>query len=280
MSLTIAQKGNKDGFVKPGELVEMRAGTDLSLQDRRVFNLLIENAWSEIGENVTHSIPIAMLRGPRHKGAERVSESVSTLMSTLVEIPVTLNGEPAVYKTQLLGPTTQVLDEDSPKALLAYSFPEGLRGIIKDSRYWGRIKAWLMFHFTSKYALALYEAVCLRINLRVNEQTFGVDDFRELLGVEKNQYPGFPQLKQKVLSPAVAEVNALSDFTVQIHALREGGMQRGTLTGFLLAWEKKPADEWRATLDELGRSKIGRQARIKGTVENMMQPDFETKAGA
>ncbi len=280
MSLTIAQKGNKDGFVKPGELVEMRAGTDLSLQDRRVFNLLIENAWSEIGENVTHSIPIAMLRGPRHKGAERVSESVSTLMSTLVEIPVTLNGEPAVYKTQLLGPTTQVIDEDSPKALLAYSFPEGLRGIIKDSRYWGRIKAWVMFHFTSKYALALYEAVCLRINLRVNEQTFGVDDFRELLGVEKNQYPGFPQLKQKVLAPAVAEVNALSDFTVQIHALREGGMQRGTLTGFLLAWEKKPADEWRATLDELGRSKIGRQARIKGTVENMMQPDFETKAGA
>jgi hypothetical protein len=280
MSLTIAQKGNKDGFVKPGELVEMRAGTDLSLQDRRVFNLLIENAWSEIGENVTHSIPIAMLRGPRHKGAERVSESVSTLMSTLVEIPVTLNGEPAVYKTQLLGPTTQVVDEDSPKALLAYSFPEGLRGIIKDSRYWGRIKAWVMFHFTSKYALALYEAVCLRINLRVNEQAFGVDDFRELLGVEKNQYPGFPQLKQKVLSPAVAEVNALSDFTVQIHTLREGGMQRGTLTGFLLAWEKKPANEWRATLDELGRSKIGRQARIKGTVENMMQPDFETKAGA
>jgi hypothetical protein len=276
MSLTIAQKGNKDGFVKPGELVEMRAGTDLSLQDRRVFNLLIENAWSAIGENVTHSIPIAMLRGPRHKGAERVSESVSTLMSTLVEIPVTLNGEPAVYKTQLLGPTTQVIDEDSPKALLAYSFPEGLRGIIKDSRYWGRIKAWVMFHFTSKYALALYEAVCLRINLRVNEQAFGVNDFRELLGVEKNQYPGFPQLKQKVLSPAVAEVNALSDFTVQIHALREGG----TLTGFLLAWEKKPADEGLATLDELGRSKIGRQARIKGTVENMMQPDFKTKAGA
>jgi hypothetical protein len=40
-----------------------------------------------------------------------------------------------------------------------------------------------------------------------------------------------------------------------IHALREGGMQRGTLTGFPLAWEKKPADEWRASLDELGSPK-------------------------
>ena len=279
MSLTIAQKKNGEGFVKPGELVEMRAGADLSLQDRRVFNLLIENAWSEISENKAHSIPIAMLRGPRHKGAERVSASVSTLMSTLVEIPVTLNGEPAVYKTQLLGPTTQVIDEDSPKALLAYSFPEGLREIIKDSRYWGRIKAWVMFHFTSKYALALYEAVCLRANLRVSEQEFSVEDFRELIGVEKDKYRGFPQLKQKVLSPAIAEVNALSDFTVEIRALREGGMQRGTLTGFLLSWEKKPADEWRAVMDELGRSKVGRIARIKGTVENMIQPGSETKAG-
>ena len=37
----IDQKNSPDGFVKPGELVDMRAGADLSLQDRRIFNLLI-----------------------------------------------------------------------------------------------------------------------------------------------------------------------------------------------------------------------------------------------
>jgi hypothetical protein len=44
-----------------------------------------------------------------------------------------------------------------------------------------------MFAFTSKYALALYEAVCLRGNLRVCEQAFSVEDFRALLGVEKER---------------------------------------------------------------------------------------------
>lgn len=270
MSLTIAQKSNIEGFVKPGELVDMRAGADLSLQDRRVFNLLIENAWAEISENKTHTIPLAKLRGPRHKGGERVAESVSTLMTTLVEIPAVLNGEPAVYKTQLLGPTTQVIDESSPRAMLVYSFPEGLREIIKDSRYWGRIKAWVMFSFTSKYALALYEAVCLRSNLRVDEQTFSVEDFRALLGIEAGKLPLFKSLKQRVLDPAVSEVNGLSDFNVEVHPLREGGMMRGKLTGFRLQWEKKSAEDWRAVLDELDRPKIGRLARIQGMAESVV----------
>lgn len=86
MSRAIEQKNNLDGFVKPGELVGMRAGVDLSLQDRRIFNLLVENAWSEITGDVTHRIAIAKLRGPRHKGGERVADGVKALMTTLVEV--------------------------------------------------------------------------------------------------------------------------------------------------------------------------------------------------
>lgn len=269
MSLTVVQKSNQEGFVKPGELVDMRAGTDLTLQDRRVFNLLIENAWAAISEDKTHTIAISKLRGPYHKGGERVAASVSTLMTTLVEIPAMLNGEAAVFKTQLLGATTQVIDEESPKAMLAYSFPEGLREIIKDSRYWGRIKAWVMFSFTSKYALSLYEAVCLRANLRVSEQTFSVEDFRALLGVEPSKLELYKNLKKWALDPAVAEVNALSDFNVEIEPIREGGLQRGKLTGFRLWWERKSSDDWSKVLDELSRHKVGRIARIAGTVEKI-----------
>jgi len=253
--------------VKPGELVEVRAAAGLSLHDRRVFNLLIDNAWPEIGEDKEHRIAIAKVRGPRHESGDRVAESVSRLMTTLVEIPTMLNGQAAVLKIQLLGETTQVIDEDSPNAVLVYSFPPKLREIIKGSQYWGRIKSHVMFAFTSKYALALYEAVCLRANLRVCEQAFSVADFRALLGVEKGQYPGFPQLKQWVLTPSLSEVNGLSDFNVEIEPIREGGMLRGKLTGFRLWWEKKSPEEWRAVIDELNRPKVGRRARIRGKVE-------------
>jgi hypothetical protein len=270
MSRSIEQKNSYDGFVKPGELIDIRAGADLSLQDRRIFNLLIENAWSEIGEDKPHKIAMARLRGPRHRGSERVADSVKRLMTTLVEVPTTLGGQPAIFTTQLCGETTRMIDEDSPNALLVYSFPRGLRKIIQDSRYWGRIKAHVMFAFSSKYALALYEAVCLRGNLRVCEQRFTVEAFRELLGVEESKYPAFPQLKQKVVGPAALEVNALSDFKVEIEPLRDGGLKRGPLTGFVVRWEKKSADEWCGVLDELLRSKVGRRARMTGKVEKVV----------
>lgn len=256
--------------MKPGELVDMRAGADLSLHDRRIFNLLIENAWSEIAQHKTHRIAMARLRGPRHKGGERVADSVKALMTSLVEIPATLNDQPAIMAMQLLGPTTRTLDEDSPNALLEYKFPDELRKIIQDSRYWGRIKSHVMFAFTSKYALALYEAVCLRANLRVCEQSFSVDDFRALLGVEPGKLPLFKNLKKWALDPAALEVNALSDFKVEIETIRDGGLQRGKLKGFRLRWEKKSSEEWGAVLDELLRHKAGRKARIGGKVEAVM----------
>lgn len=269
MIRSIDQKSNLDGFVKPGELVNMRAGADLSLQDRRIFNLLIENAWSEISEDKPHRIAIARLRGPRHKGGERVEESVSTLMTSLVSVPTMMDGEKAVFKTQLLGETTQIIDESSPNAMLEYRFSPGLRRVIQDSRYWGRIKAYVMFAFTSKYALALYEAICLRINLHASEQTFSVEDFRVLLGVDPGKLEQAFNLKKWAIDPALAEVNGLSDFNVQIDAIRAGGMRRGKLIGFRLYWERKPATEWRDVLDELGRPKVGRSARLLGTVEKV-----------
>lgn len=269
MIRSVDQKKSHDGFVKPGELMDMRAGADLTLQDRRIFNLLVENAWSEITEDKAHRIPLMRLRGNRHKGSERVADSVKALMTTLVEVPTTLDGQAAVFTTQLLIDTVRTLDEDSPAAILEYSFSKGLRRIIQDSRYWGRIKAHVMFAFSSKYALALYEAVCLRANLRVNEQVFSVDDFRALLGVEPGKMPLFKNLKKWAIDPAVSEVNGLSDFNVIVDPIRDGGIVRGPLTGFRLHWERKESDEWRAALDELLRSKVGRVARLRGTVETV-----------
>jgi plasmid replication initiation protein len=103
----------------------------------------------------------------------------------------------------------------------------------------------------------------------VNEQRFSVEEFRALLSVGDGQYPGFPQLKQKVIAPAVLEVNALSDFKVEVEPVRDGGLVRGPLIGFVLRWEKKSSEEWGGVLDELTRARVGRRARIEGKVERI-----------
>lgn len=267
MGRTIKQRHSAEGIVKPGELIDIRQSAALTLHDRRVLNLLIERAGSNIASDQQHRIPMARLRGPSHRGGERVRDSIENLMKTLILIPTRdSNGNKATTRVQLLASTTTTDDEDNPTGEVTYSFHREVRDIISRSDYWGRIKASVMFAFSSKYALALYEAICLRINLKHDNHFFKPDDFRELLGVDRELLTRFPDFKRRVLDPALTEVNALSDCNVEVEVIREGG-PRSTVKGYRLRWSSKTSEEWQEAMDEVLRPKTGRKARIEGKVE-------------
>ena len=243
---------------------------ELSLQDRRVFNVLIEEAGPEIHLDKWHEVSLLKLRGSSYKSNERISDSIDRLMCTLVKIPAKdSSGLDAIQTTVLIAENLQTIDETDRRAVLRYKMTETMRNILANSRYWGRLKGFIVFSFSSKYALALYEALCLRVNLQVSEQTFTVEEFRRLLDVGKGKLTGYPQLNQSAIQPAVFEVNGLSDFVVEIEAIRDGGSRRGRLTGFRVAWRRKSKDEWQAALSELLRTKLGRKARLSGTVDQI-----------
>jgi len=265
---TVDQRRNTTGFPMSRELIEMKPTKELSLQGGRIFNALIENAVGQLAEDVEHEIAIIKLRGLRHKGSERVHDSIKALMTTLIEIPTTdKNGLPAIRTTQLLSENVITIDENDPKAILRYRLTPKIRKIIQDSKRWGRLKGYVVYAFSSKYALALYEAVSVRVNMDMSDQFFTVEDLRQLLGVPDGMYPKYPQLRQKVIDPAVLEVNGLSDFMAEIEPVREGGFVRGKLKGFNLYWRKKDNGEWKSALDELGRPRFGRKQRLEGSVE-------------
>ena len=75
---TVEQKPSGDDFAKARELIEARGTGNLSLQDRRIGNLLYKNAGTQICENVKHVMSIAELRGS-HKGGERVKDTIVRL---------------------------------------------------------------------------------------------------------------------------------------------------------------------------------------------------------
>src|SRR5512144_2815480 len=86
MARTLAQRPNRKGFPKPGELIEFRSRRELTLQDRRILNLLIEHAGPQIASDQAHRIAMRALRC-RHKGGERVRDSIVRLMETIVIVP-------------------------------------------------------------------------------------------------------------------------------------------------------------------------------------------------
>ncbi len=270
MALTLAQKNNSDGFPKAGEMIQLRSSSKLTLHDRRVLNLLVQHAGSEIANDLQHRISISFLRSPEHKGGEMVRDSIMKLMTTLVEVPTfDQHGNAATLRTTLLASTTTTDDESKPDGEVVYRFSKEMCEILLRSRYWGRIKTFVMFAFTSKYALTLYENLCLRRNLDKTEQEFDLETFRDLLGIPKGKLKQFPQMKQSAIKPAIEEINALSDFNVQVEPLRKGGQQRGKLLGFRVEWESKTPEAWKVVLDELQRPRIGRRARIRGNAEQV-----------
>lgn len=270
LHLTIDQKPGGDDFAKAHELIEIRGTGELSLLDRRVMNVLYANAGARLCDDVVHVISIAELRG-NHKGGERVKDSILRLMKTVVQVPVTgRNGKPATKLVQVLSDTTTSDDEDDVSGQVMYSFSKGMRDIIKDSTLWGRVRTAVIFAFTSKYSLTLYELITARINLKhVWQEDFELDDLRALLGMPPNKLLRTPDLLRKVIQPAETEVNGLADFGVKIEPIRKGGTMRGLVTGFRVSWWRKDTPALQEAYQEIKRSKVGRLARLTGKVEGV-----------
>lgn len=261
LTRTIDQRPAPGSMIKPGELIDV-LDMALTLADRRIYNLLIANAWDRIGENAMHCIAKADLRG-NHEGGERLADSIDRLMRTIVRVRVEQDGRPAVMKITLLSRTTE---HDDAAGLLYYRFDAELRRIIQDSRVFARLRKEVMFAFTSKYALALYEMGEKRRNLQFRwTEVFELGELRELLGVASGELTTFGNFNAWCLKPAAQEVNGLADFGIAFRPVKIGRK----VTAVQLAWWRKNEDELKAAFAEVQRHRTGRRARLKGLVESV-----------
>ena len=265
---------NATTLVKPGELIDVIEVTPLTLNDRRIYNVLLENAWDAIAKKVEHVISKADLRGS-HNSNDRVGDSIERLMSAIVRVKVTRDGDPHLERVQLLGGNAESLKRDG---LLHYEIPARLRQIIGDSTVFARLKREVMFALSSKYALTLYEMVQKRGNLRFkSSERFSLDDLRGILGVPPSKLANWSNLNLRALAPAVKEVNALADFEVEIAPIKTGRK----VTHVELRWWRKDAAGVGASARELTFSKVGRQSRIDGAGEALRpRPAAMEKHGA
>src|SRR5688572_21395587 len=99
---TIDVKSTADSMIKPGELVDVVEVTPLTLTDRKIYNLLIDNAKQDLWKPVEHSIRKEKLRQSR-RGDERIDDSIMRIMGAIAHIKTERNGEPATIRVQLLG---------------------------------------------------------------------------------------------------------------------------------------------------------------------------------
>lgn len=263
---TLDVKPRSREAIKPAELIQVSGHHELTLNARRAITILWYQAHLQgIQEGRDYSIEIDDLKPDGHKGYEMVEEAIEALMRTLLVIRLS---DGKTRRVQFLG-GNDLEYPDRPAGVLTYSFDKRLIEVLRDSTIWGKIAIPILMAFTSKYAVSLYENLAQLVHLthKTNED-YTLDAFRDLLGVPPGRYRTFGELNKHVVKPAVDEVNALAPFVITLVPIKQGKK----VTAIKVGWTVKDNSAMRQAWDELHRSKIGRRARIKSTVEHVLEP--------
>ncbi|WP_436644532.1 replication initiation protein [Microbaculum sp. FT89] len=251
-------------MIKPAELIDITGAAGLTLAARRLYNILLAHAFGkEMGiEGYEWTIPLADLRGT-HKGNERIEDSIIALMKTIVMVRL---HDGRTRRVALLG-GNDMGDPDRRHGALTYSFDKRLVPLLKESTVFGKLELAVLRAFSTKYALALYEAIARRVRLEhIFSEEFSLEDFRELLGVPPGKLTTYGNLNQYAIKPAITEINALAAFNVKVLPRKQGRRVVGVLVG----WWHKDLDELKQAYAETQRPHVGRKARITNTVESVV----------
>lgn len=220
-------------MLKPAELIDIDGTAGLTLHARRLYNQLIANAFGpDMGtEGKEWTIPLSELRGS-HKSNQHVAESILSLMRTIVT--VRLAGG-ITRRVQLLG-GNDMGEADRQHGTLTYSFDPKLVPLLRESSVFGKLELAVIYAFSTKYGLALYEALSRRVRLNSRfYEDFPLEAFRELLGVPEGKLATFSNLKLRAIAPAVEEINAIASFGCQVEPLKTGRK----VTGVGVYWHMK-----------------------------------------
>ena len=162
----------------------------ISLLQRRAWNVLLANAYSELPNKDIHSVSLVELSaklGFESGNQEYLKEVLKSIVDCTVEWNL-LNKD----NKQVWGAASLLAFVEVENGICCYQFPHPLRQKLHNPRVYAKLNLRLQNQFTSKYALILWE-VCFDYfdtDRDTGETPFILlETFRELLGIESDEYP-------------------------------------------------------------------------------------------
>jgi Initiator Replication protein len=190
---------------------------NITLLQRRAWNILLANAYDELPTKEEHSITIADLIRKLDfdsKNEDYLRESLTALVTCAVEWNIL-----GKDKRQKWGVSTLLADAEIEGGVCNYSYGPKLRKRLHNPTMYARISLSMQNRFESKYALALWELCVdfLDVSRNSGETRFiPLEDFMDLMGVDRGGYAKeFKVLRRFVITPAIKEINKVTDFHVE-----------------------------------------------------------------
>ena len=208
-------------FIKASPAIQIQG--NLTHLQRRVWNILLANAYDELPNKDIHRVSVVELSeklGFDSKNQEHLKEALEALVDHTVEWNI-LNKD----KKQIWGVAALLASAEIENGICTYGFAPHLRYKLYNPRIYTKLNLRLQNQFTSRYALILWEVCFDYFDTARNEGEtpfIPLEKFRELMGMARDEYPAFKALNQWVIKPAIEEINEFTNFFVEVEQKRQG----------------------------------------------------------
>ena len=214
-------------LAKTNELIKaspaIQIQSKMTLLQRRAWNVLLANAYDELPNTDIYRVSVAELAaklGFNSKNEDYLKEILEALVDYKVKWNL-LDKD----KEEEWGVAVLLASADIKDGICTYGFAPHLRLKLHNPRIYAKLNLRLQNRFKSQYALVLWE-ICFDYFDADRDQGetpfISLETFRELLGIGSDEYPAFSIFNRAVIKPAIKEINALTDYRVEVEQKRLG----------------------------------------------------------
>ena len=143
---------------------------------------------------------------------ERLKRTLITLMQ-----PVILRDDPKHFKA--IVPVCEI-DVNVEKGLYVFSISDTVKELLQNNDYFTKLTLAEFNNLQSKHSIVIYEWL-KRYATSPQIPQLTVEELRNITHTVSKAYDNFTNLKQRVLSPAVAEINEHTPYTVSYEIIKE-----------------------------------------------------------
>lgn len=247
-----------------------------SLQGLKLMHLMIAKAGGRMADDVRHEFRLSEVK--KIEGMKNHTRAtLAPLFRELRAMTITEGAPEDELDRVIIGGLLDqaVLDRVDPVSgdvLLSWYFGRSFMDMARKSNHWAILDRQAVFHLNSRYSVLLFQHISSLVNLHhITRKRFTVPELRAMLAVSEGKFARFSNLKQKVIQPAIDEIN--SDLT-RLHLTATYHKIGRTVAEVEFTWEVK--EDLAKVRAEQDRPKVGRKARQNGTAETpaLTFPEF------
>lgn len=260
-------RADKASVVYPAEIgrAEWSLDNPPSAVGLKLLLLVVSALGDAVADDVVHDLPVTLLRqvpglsGMSKDGLENVLLDLARVHARLDQRDPD-NPKRGVVSFGALLSTVRIHYSDEAVLSCHVRFGDVFRDMVKASELFAVIDRALALSMKSRYSLLLYQFVATHWRKDHQRQIkLPLMDLRRIFAVSSDQYSAFGKLKEKALSPALAEISASSPYTLTAKPYYEGSR---AIAGVVLSWDKKAADKPAGSMPAASAAKGGKAAFI------------------